>query len=523
MADRHLIIAGQGRAGSTLFYNMLRYSLKGFHMPRSEARAVTLLGTPGNVCTKRPFDIFEMPDILRAAAGRKRVDLIVTLRDPRDILTSRHSRVPDDYFYGADLCYFIPPTGKPELRAPGFLPVHKAILEVAGSGLFPQGIFFLKYEDLVDYPDDVQRLLAEQMDLKFEGSFQDFHRQDISSDLESAMNGVRVLDVSRKEKWKAPEHRERIIEQFTRFPVLHDILISLGYEKDRRWFEDLVAQPAAVPETAVSGSIGEGDGTEPTAGEAPIPAVGSIIDHPAIPTLYEDETLKITHLPGEGDHCVLTFIGVGHGLGGIDQQSEEFRKLGPQWGPQVFIFDKRRSWGNAIDVDRIAEVTAPLREGRTVISMGLSMGGFLAILASSRLGARRCISFAPQFSVHPDIAPFDPRWNGYTSEITEWRAPSLEGCFSPACQYYAFFPDHPVENRHLALFPRLPNLHYFRIGHGDHNVAGVLKEAGLLYPALRAAILGAGPDEMPFRCREVEGVWQADLDPASPVPAAQAG
>ncbi|MGC9369765.1 MAG: hypothetical protein ACP5DX_09540 [Paracoccaceae bacterium] len=253
MASRHLVIAGQGRAGSSLFYNMLRYSLKGFHMPASEARAMTMLGAAGNICTKRPFDIFEMPDILRAAAGRKRVDLVVTLRDPRDILTSRHSRVPGEYFYGADLCYYIPPTGKPELKAPGFLPVHKAILEVSNSSLFPQGIFFLKYEDLVDHPDDVQRLLAEQLDLEFEGSFLDFHRQEISSDLENAMNGVRALDASRKEKWRAPEHRARIVEQFTRFPVLHDILVSLGYEKDRRWFDEFVRPPAAAAGAATAG------------------------------------------------------------------------------------------------------------------------------------------------------------------------------------------------------------------------------------------------------------------------------
>lgn len=248
----------------------------------------------------------------------------------------------------------------------------------------------------------------------------------------------------------------------------------------------------------------------------PIPAVGSIIDHPAIPTLYEDDTLKITHLPGDGDHCLLTFIGVGHGLGGIDQQNEEFRKLGPQWGPQIFIFDKKRSWGNAIDLDRVTAVTAPLRKGRTVISIGLSMGGFLAILASSLVGAQRCISFAPQFSMHPNIAPFERRWRRYTLHITEWRVPSLEGCFSPACQYYAFFPECPIERAHQALFPQLPNLQHFRISHPDHNVARALKESGMLYPALRACISGAAPQEMPFTCRERDGVWHVDLNQVIP-------
>ncbi|OWU84282.1 hypothetical protein ATO6_14755 [Oceanicola sp. 22II-s10i] len=244
--DRHLLIAGQGRAGSTLFYNMMRHALRGFHLPPNEARAIQWLAHPGNVCTKRPFDIFEVEQILRAAQGRKKVDLIVTLRDPRDILTSRHSRVEGDYFYGADKCYHIYPDRAPTLTAPGFLPVHKAILDVARAGLFPEGIFFLKYEDLVAHPDAVQATLARDLDLKFEGSFRDFHRQKMSYELDRAMNGTRELETTRQAKWKQPEHRARIVDQFTRFPVMHDILISLGYEADRRWFDDLLAQDAAA-------------------------------------------------------------------------------------------------------------------------------------------------------------------------------------------------------------------------------------------------------------------------------------
>ena len=240
--ERHLIIAGQGRAGSTLFYNMMRQTLQDFVLPDGEVSAKQMLEWPGNFCTKRPFDIFDMPAIVDAAQGRKQLDLIVTLRDPRDILTSRHARVPDDYFTGADLCYHIYPDRPPTLTAPGFLLVHKAILDVARAGLFPQGIFYLKYEDLVAHPEAVQQALAAAFGLTFQGNFRDFHRAAVPYELAQAMNGVRELDTTRQAKWKAPEHRARILDQFTRFPVLHDILISLGYEADRQWFDHLLAQ-----------------------------------------------------------------------------------------------------------------------------------------------------------------------------------------------------------------------------------------------------------------------------------------
>ena len=41
-------------------------------------------------------------------------------------------------------------------------------MRVSGSGLFPQGIFFLKYEDLVRDPEAVQQMLAEGLGLTFE-------------------------------------------------------------------------------------------------------------------------------------------------------------------------------------------------------------------------------------------------------------------------------------------------------------------------------------------------------------------
>ncbi len=240
MTQRHLLIAGQGRSGSTLFFNMLRHTLQGFSLPHNEIRAGHVIDLPDSYCTKRPFDIFDIPNIVRSAASAgKMLDLVITLRDPRDILTSRHRRVPDDYFYAADHSYFIAAKAATPTM-PGFLQVHKAIMDVTRSGLFPRGIFFLKYEDLVENPDAIQSALAQGFGLEFQGSVRDFDKQHIPEELDAAMNGVRALETTRRAKWRAPEHRARIIDQFTRFPVLHDILISLGYEADQTWFDALL-------------------------------------------------------------------------------------------------------------------------------------------------------------------------------------------------------------------------------------------------------------------------------------------
>jgi hypothetical protein len=224
------------------------------------------------------------------------------------------------------------------------------------------------------------------------------------------------------------------------------------------------------------------------------PAVGSILNHPALPTIFEDETMKVTCIDGTGEHCLVTFIGVGHGQDGVDQQSEEFRKAVGGRGPRLFVFDKSRSWGNSLDIDLLADVTAPYRKARSVATMGLSMGGFLAVQMSTVLGATRCVALAPQYSIHPSV----------------WKQPSLEGCFASDCIYNLVIPNIPVERSHAELFPCDANVRKFFVESAEHNVAGALKEQGRLYPLLEALLRGASDQDLPNFCCPNDNSWSID-------------
>ncbi|WP_038144918.1 hypothetical protein [Thioclava atlantica] len=194
--------------------------------------------------SKRPLDIFQVPNVARANRREKRLDLIVPLRDPRDILVSRHSAVPDDYFISADRMYFIDGDDAPAPIMPGLLQIHEAIGTVLNSGIFPQGVFLLKYEDLVNDPDRIQTKLGDAFDLQFEGSFSDYGSTKVPSALQGPLNGVRPVEKARA-KWRGEEHRARIFDQFSRFPVLFDLLVQLGYEKDREWYAPFMEWQAA--------------------------------------------------------------------------------------------------------------------------------------------------------------------------------------------------------------------------------------------------------------------------------------
>lgn len=201
--------------------------------------------------------------------------------------------------------------------------------------------------------------------------------------------------------------------------------------------------------------------------------------------LHEDEDVRVTVSHAESDHLTLCFTGVGHAMGGVDVQAEEFLRAS-SGATAVFVIDKHRSWGNRLDLPALAQRLAPLAAGRTVQALGNSMGGFLAILMSRFMPLRSVVAIVPQFSVSKAVVPTENRWDRYVEQIREWRYESLQGCFMPATDYYILAGYSTVEARQLDLFPSAANIHkiFFRGRRFEHNVAQELKAAGLLYPVI---------------------------------------
>lgn len=239
--NRHILVTGQSRAGSSLLYSMLQRTLTGFNIPGPEFPARAVIHMPGNTCSRRGYDLFDFDRILATADGRKRLDLIVMLRDPRDILTTYDDRLPDDYVCSADQSYFTAAQSGPQQILPGVLAVHDQIARIASSQDGPHGVIMLKYEHLVEEPRRVQNLLADGLELTFSGDFSQYHAREIEShgwDL----TGIRPADAPRVQRWRAPHHRARIIDQFTRFPKLHEMVVDLGYEADQSWYDNYLAE-----------------------------------------------------------------------------------------------------------------------------------------------------------------------------------------------------------------------------------------------------------------------------------------
>lgn len=234
----HVIVTGYSRSGTTMFYEMLRGSVRGYEFLDRETPAARVIAVDNrNRITKRPLDIFQLDDVVGANSSGKRVSLLILIRDIRSILTSFHDTVPDDYFIGYDHQYFVNRAAHQiSYRNPGVVQTYIAIKAALDNANFDKKLI-IKYEDLVLRPDAQQAWLGQELDFEYAGSFENFHTHEIPEQLTGPLNEVRPLEKSRIDNWKKPEHAQRIRSQFTRCPLLFDILTEYGYEKDRCWFD----------------------------------------------------------------------------------------------------------------------------------------------------------------------------------------------------------------------------------------------------------------------------------------------
>lgn len=242
----HLLICGYPRSGTSLLYNMLAATLPNYQFTPFEKRAQPLLTRAGNIASKTPMDVFEVEHMLQKNPWKKRLLLVVPLRDLRDILTSRHPMLPEEYFIGYDHSWWPTRQNTWVYDAPGISAIAEQISHL--SHLDEVSLLQFRYEDLLADANSIQQQLVDRFGLEFSSTFADFHKNPErlayryegkhSPRDSSLVREHKAVDRDRAGKWQSPEHRGRIIKQFTDFPQLFDLLIQMGYEKDRSWFSD---------------------------------------------------------------------------------------------------------------------------------------------------------------------------------------------------------------------------------------------------------------------------------------------
>ena len=254
----HLCVCGYPRSGTTLLYNMLCSTLEGFNYEDYEETSLKTLRRFDNHVSKLPFDVLKLGEFYRHNIFNKRIFSIVMMRDPRDLVTSVHAQLPGHYFIGYD--YSLKrksrgPDGEPDPVGPGIRDVAEAIEGLdAVRGMECR---VLKYEELIADPDRIQGELASRLGLRFKARFSEVSGERRTGGVKyagrhrpvdpSLVKVDRDLTREFEGRWRRPEHRARLLEQFGRHPQLLELLHRYGYETDHHWFDELSAEVASEP------------------------------------------------------------------------------------------------------------------------------------------------------------------------------------------------------------------------------------------------------------------------------------
>ncbi len=213
---------------------------------------------------------------------------------------------------------------------------------------------------------------------------------------------------------------------------------------------------------------------------------GKVRHAPAL--LHADDDLRITSTGNPAaPNLLLCFTGVRQKMGGIG--AEEFVGTAMRGGfSGIFVSDLRRSWFNGFAPERLQTILQDRTEGRRIVTLGNSMGGYGAIWATRHFRVDTAIAFAPQFSVHPDIVPGEARWMEFRRNILRYRHTSLADHFLPRTRYYTINGD--ADALHYQRFPIGENLEHVLLPGSGHEPARIVKEQRALNDAIAACIDG---------------------------------
>ncbi|MFW6145864.1 MAG: sulfotransferase domain-containing protein [Planctomycetota bacterium] len=252
---KHITICGFPRSGTSMFSNMLGATLLGFRFDRRERRCTDALGERGNRVSKRPLDILETRTFATNNVHRKDIMVLILLRDPRDVITSVHENVPNEYFIGYEAgcrVWGTYPNYQYAMDHVGLGEIYRAVQATRESKAVSSVV--LRYEDLVADPDAVQSRLAETFGLSFRGRSSEFHEHPDQHVFKPP--NTRPLDPSLVKwdkqvsmqwvcRWTAPVHRRRILDQVSRYPGLLSMIRELGYETSDTWFDRFCREETA--------------------------------------------------------------------------------------------------------------------------------------------------------------------------------------------------------------------------------------------------------------------------------------
>ena len=215
---KRIHIVGSGpRTGTTLIAEMMIACFEIDLHTEHEDSIYTWPPCRGNIfLTKKPRDILVIEPILRIM---RNLCVIYMVRDPRDMIVSKHKRDPERYWANLQFWKTYTAYGRRLQSHPRFISV--------------------RYEDLVTQPGQIQDYLMKRMPFLIKkASFNSYHKiAQPSKDSMVALGGLRPASLSSIGNWR--KHLPRVAGQLQLHGSISEDLIAYGYEQDAAWEKEL--------------------------------------------------------------------------------------------------------------------------------------------------------------------------------------------------------------------------------------------------------------------------------------------
>ena len=199
--------------------------------------------------------------------------------------------------------------------------------------------------------------------------------------------------------------------------------------------------------------------------------------------LTKDDNFQILFEEGDNScEAIISFTGIGKGLGGI--QKQEFQSTFAGTRDIYYVIDSKRSWYSSCKTGISNFISNHINNQgyKNITTIGNSMGGSGAIYFANLLeNCFTSIAFVPQSSIDPSVASFEKRYIEFSRGYESASLINFTAHLSPKVTYHIVVgTENNIDVCHSKRFyEALPsNCHLYQIPGADHNVAQFIKKNG---------------------------------------------
>lgn len=144
---------------------------------------------------------------------------------------------------------------------------------------------------------------------------------------------------------------------------------------------------------------------------------------------------------------------------------------------EFHVVPRANHWYQSDEMKAVEDLARSFSETRTVVTYGSSMGGYGAVLFASRLGVP-ALSFAPQFSLSPEVVPWEIRWREDAEKIDRFDSDAIARG-GRARGYLFYDPFTKLDAAQANLFRENTDLSFIPVAFSGH---ATIAAVNMFYP-----------------------------------------